>query len=69
MLHFERSREFHDVERPCEIGVDVRAWIFEAVAQSGMGSEMDDHMWQCLACGLPQGIHIFEHEVVRTKSR
>ena len=56
-----RARDLHDVEGADEIGVDIGARIFEAVANPRLRREMDDHVDGMLFGDLLQRRHIFEH--------
>lgn len=44
MLDFKLACHFHHVERADNIAVDIGAWVFETVANAGLGGEVDDNV-------------------------
>jgi hypothetical protein len=51
----------HDVERPDDIGVDIRSRIFQAVTDPRLRGEVDDHLRRMeIAEGLQRGV-VFQH--------
>ena len=61
MAHGMNARELHHIERSNEIGVDVCARIFEAIANASLRCEVNDDVGRARLHCACQRIHILEH--------
>ena len=67
MPRFDLAGHFQDIERAHEIGIDIGARIFKAVANAGLCREMDDDLGLVGLGDLAQARHVFEQELMAAK--
>ena len=68
VAHAQFARAFHHVECADDIGVDIGAGVFKAVAHPGLRGEVDDHIRAFGHGQRVKPVEVFQHPLVGGKT-